>query len=108
MPSAPQERRRTSRQSVQLEAVLRGRDAGGREFFDRSEVVSVDRFGARVRTRFRLEVGIPIELEMPTEPKPRAMRVVWRGEGGSFYDGLVGLEFADPEESWSEPTLKVR
>jgi hypothetical protein len=108
MPSGPQDRRRTIREPVQLEAVLRGRDAGGRAFFDRGEVVSVDRFGARVRTRFRLELGGQIELEIPTEPNPRAMRVVWRGDGGSFYDGMVGLEFADPEESWSETTLKVR
>ncbi len=88
--------------------MLRGADAGGREFFDRGEVVSVDRFGARVRTRFRLEVGAPVTLEIPTEPEAKAMRVVWRGEGGGFYDGMVGVKFADAKDGWNELTLKVR
>jgi hypothetical protein len=37
------DRRRSARQDVKIQVVLRSTDEGGRDFFDRSEVISVDR-----------------------------------------------------------------
>lgn len=36
------------------------------------------------------------------------MRVVWSGEAESFYDGVIGLEFADANDSWNLESLRIR
>lgn len=93
---------------TQIPGVLRGADATGRLFFDRVEVVSIDQFGARVRTRFRLNPGREVELGLPTEPEEKRMRVVWCGDAETFYEGIVGLEFADADACWNAETLHIR
>lgn len=93
---------------VQIPVVLQGTDAAGRRFFDRTEVVSIDAHGGRARTRFLLKVGAEITILLPTEDNAKRLRVVWRGEADSFYEGMVGLEFADPDESWDLERLRAR
>src|SRR5712692_3130643 len=107
MAGRPDDRRRSERHDVQLQVVLRSTDEAGRDFFDRSEVISVDQHGARLRTRFRLKVGTEFELQLPREPKAKRLRVVWRGDAGSFETGLVGAEFVDPNDAWDDETLHV-
>ena len=107
--AAPQtELRRSRRLPVQMPVVVRGKDAADREFFDRTEVVSIDANGARIRTRFLLNPGAILSVQLPTEEDPKLMRVVWRGEPDSFYAGMVGVEFAEPGESWNLESLRVR
>ncbi len=105
MAKRPVDRRRSRRQEVRIEVVLRSTDEKGRDFFDRSEIISVDRHGARLRTRFRLKVGTEFELQLPGEDKTKRLRVVWRGDAGSFEAGLVGAEFVSPDDSWDDKTL---
>jgi hypothetical protein len=93
---------------VQIPVVLRGSDASGRRFFDRTEVVSLDERGARVRTRFLLNPGAVISVRLETEDGAKAMRVVWRGEPGSFYEGMVGMEFVEPTDGWKLESLRAR
>ena len=106
--SSAAERRRSRRLPVQMPVVLRGTDAAGRDFFDRTEVVSIDERGARVRTRFLLNPGAVISVQLQTEEEAKAMRVVWRGEAGSFYEGMVGMEFVEPTEFWNLESLRAR
>jgi hypothetical protein len=91
-----------------MPVVLRGTDAAGRDFFDRAEVVSIDERGGRARTRFLLKVGSEVTIQVPSEDKAKRLRVVWRGEAGSFYDGMIGLEFVEAEESWNLESLRAR
>lgn len=93
---------------MQTPAALRGKDTAGRVFFDRAEAISIDSFGARIRTRFRLKVGSMVGVDLPTEEGQKQMRVVWSGEEGSVYEGIIGLEFADTEEGWSPSTFRAR
>ena len=93
---------------VQIPVVLRGKDSAGRDFFDRAEVVSIDERGARAHSRFLLNIGAEVTIELPGEKDLKRMRVVWRGEADSFYAGVVGLEFADQQETWDLENLKVR
>jgi hypothetical protein len=90
-----------------MPVVLRGTDAAGRDFFERAEVILIDQRGGRARTRFLLRVGEEVTLEASKEEKAKRMRVVWRGEAGSFYEGLVGLEFVEADESWDPEVLRV-
>lgn len=108
MTEPPDERRRNRRLPVQIPVILRGKDSAGRDFFDRAEVVSIDERGARAHTRFLLNVGAEITIELPGEETLKRMRVVWRGEADGFYAGVIGLDFAEVEESWNLESLKVR
>jgi len=104
----PGDRRRAKRLLVQMPIVLQGTDAAGRYFFDRAEVVSIDPHGARIQTRFQLKAGTEVQVKLPTEQEAKCLRVVWCGEPGGFYEGTVGVEFAEPNESWSLETLRAR
>ena len=106
MPELPLERRRYTRFDIQTRAVLQGTDASSRDFFERTEVLSFDQRGARVRTRFLLNPGSEVELQLPTEKGPKRLRVVWQGETGTLFAGMVGLELVDPNDNWDTATLR--
>lgn len=108
MATSPEDRRRSIRLPVQITALLRGTDAAGRSFFDRTEIVSIDDRGARVHTRFVLRENAEVVLELPTEGESKRMRVVWTGDSGGIYEGVMGLEFADPNDSWNLESLRAR
>lgn len=108
MTPDPQDRRRHIRLPVQIPVVLRGTDAAGRDFFDRAEVVSIDERGGRVRTRFFLKVGAEVTIQLPSEENTKRLRVVWRGEAGSFYEGMIGVELVEPDATWNLETLRAR
>lgn len=93
---------------VRIPVVLRGKDSSGREFFDRAQIVSIDDRGARAHTRFHLKEGAEVTIELPADENRKLMRVVWSGESGSFYDGMLGLELADPGDSWNPESLRLR
>jgi len=88
--------------------VLRGTDSAGRVFFDRAQIVSLDMRGARAHTRFHLKPGSEVTVEFPGEGTQHSLRVVWSGDPGSFYDGMVGLELVDSRVAWDIETLRGR
>jgi hypothetical protein len=102
------ERREHGRLPVQIPVVLRGTDSAGRVFFDRAQIVSIDERGARVHTRFHLKQGSEVKIELPGEESQKLLRVVWSGEPGSFYDGMVGLEFVAHDDTWNLENLRSR
>ncbi len=102
------DRRRFERLMSRIPVILLGKDARGREFFDRSEVVSIDKRGARVRTRFSISPGAILEVQLTDEMVTKRMRVVWQGDPGSLYEGTLGLEFADPNDTWKVGMLGAR
>lgn len=108
MDGSPNDRRRSERVPVRIPVVLKGTDLSGRDFFDRTEVVSADGHGARLRTRFALKVGSDVEVQLPSEKTSKRLHVVWRGEAGTLYEGMIGVEFLDPNDSWNIETLKVQ
>ncbi len=77
-------------------------------FFDRAQIVSIDDGGARVHTRFHLKPGSDVTVEIPGDETQKTFRVIWSGDPGGFFDGMVGLEFADHHDSWEVESLKVR
>jgi hypothetical protein len=108
MSPFPTDRRRSKRLAVQTPAVLRGKDASSREFFDRAEIVSFDQRGARLQTRFLLVPSSEVEVQLATEAEPKRLRVVWRGDPETPFEGLVGLELVDPNDNWSAATLRAQ
>ena len=89
--------------TARIPVILLGKDARGREFFDRSEVVSIDSRGARVRTRFSIRPGTILEVRLTDE-----MVTKRQGDPGSLYERMLGLEFADPNDTWNLGMLGAR
>jgi hypothetical protein len=108
MTEPSKDRRRFARLLVRLAAVLKGTDAEGRDFFERTAVISFDQRGARVETRFLLAEGALVELQLATEKAVKRLRVVWRGEPDSLYAGMLGLELVNPDDTWSAGTLRAQ
>jgi PilZ domain len=102
------ERRRSQRLTVQTPVVLTGTDSESRDFFERTEIVSFDQRGARLRTRFLLTCGSEVEVQLATEKESKRLRVVWRGDPNTLFTGLVGLELVDPNDHWSPATLRAQ
>ena len=102
------ERRHSNRHPILIPIILRGKDCQGREFFDRASIVSIDERGVRVHTRFHLKPGSFVTVELPADGGLNHFRVAWSGNPESFYDGMVGLEFIDPENSWDVEFMRTR
>jgi hypothetical protein len=102
------DRRRSERLTARIPVILLGKDAAGREFFDRSEMVSLDSRGGRVRTRFSIRPGTILEVQLTNEKVTKRLRVVWQGDRSSLYEGMIGLEFADPNDTWNLRMLRAR
>jgi hypothetical protein len=68
----------------------------------------MDSRGARMRTRFSIHSGTILEVQLTNESVTKRMRVVWQGERDSPYEGMVGLEFEDPNDSWNLRMLRAR
>lgn len=108
MPLPAKDRRRSKRLTVQIPAVLTGTDSASRDFFERTEILSFDQRGARLRSRFLLTPGMEVEVQLATEKEPKRLRVVWRGEPGTLFAGLLGVELVDPSDNWSAATLRAQ
>jgi len=108
MADRANDRRRSQWGAVPIPIILQGTDTAGRGFFDRAEVVSVDRKGARIRTRFFLSVGAEVRVQLPTEKEAKRLRVAWCGEVDSLFEGIVGTEFVDPNDSWNVETVLAK
>ncbi len=108
MKSTPEDQRPIRPLPVQMPVVLRATDSLGRQFFERTEVVSIDERGARIRSRFFLNPGAEVTVQLPTEGQAKTMRVVWSGEPGSFYEGTFEVEFTDGAASWNLEGLRAR
>ena len=108
MVETSQDRRRSKRLTLQTSVVLKGTDTASRDFFERTEIVSFDQRGAKVRTRFLLAPGSEVEIQLGTEKEPKRLRVVWRGEPETMFAGLVGLELLDPNDNWDPSTLRAQ
>lgn len=52
--------------------------------------------------------GSEVEVQLATEPAPKRLRVVWRGEVDTPFAGMVGLELSDPNDNWSPDTLRAQ
>lgn len=105
---AQQERRRSRRYFVQIPVILRAIDTAGRDFFERTTIISVDQHGARIRTPFALSTGDKVEVQLLNEKEPRRFHVVWFGGLASPEERTVGLEFIDVKESWNLEALRGR
>jgi PilZ domain len=98
------ERRRERRVPVSLPMLVRGTDRSGELFEERTSSVNLCRGGAAFATRFALELGGRLEINIPISPPPSDSeaefstqgRIVHLAPGADERELLVGVEFTGP------------
>jgi len=65
-------------------------------FAENAQIVTVSKFGAKLKTRIPLQVGMKVKVEPLRGQKSGIFKVVWVGREGTPRAGEVGVEY--PEE----------
>jgi len=98
------ERRRERRLEVHLPIMVRGTDQSGEWFEDRTSSENLCRGGVAFATRYILDLGTRVEINIPGAPLPGGPeaefstqgRVVHVKPGRGKHEIIVGVEFTGP------------
>ncbi len=98
------ERRRERRVPVHLPMLVRGTDRAGEWFEERTSSVNLCRGGAAFATRFELDLGCKLEINIPVPPAAGESelefatqgRVVHLAPGAQASELIVGVMFTGP------------
>jgi hypothetical protein len=98
------ERRRERRVPVHLPIVVRGKDRTGYLFEEHTSCENLCRGGVAFATRYPLEVGIQLEIQIPVVPTAASDekefstqgRIVHFKPGRDKQELIVGVEFTGP------------
>jgi len=87
--------RRSSRVHIQIPVVLSGTLPGGEPFDEETYVLSVSKFGAKLRTQLPLQRGMQVSVRPRNRSQTALFHVVWMGQEGSARAGEVGIEYIE-------------
>ena len=98
------ERRRERRVPVQLPILVRGTDRAGEKFEERTLSVNLCRGGAAFATRYTVDLGGRVEIDIPVAPPTSEEdaefstqgRIVHLAPGRNDREKIVGVEFTGP------------
>jgi hypothetical protein len=85
--------RRSVRVQVRVPVTLSGTHPDGSAFQQQAFIMTVSKFGAKLKTDLPLRVGTQIKIRPAKGSKPGLFRVVWVGREGSPRAGEVGIEY---------------
>ena len=63
-------------------------------FAENAQIVTVSKFGAKLKTRVPLQVGMQVKVQPQRGEKSGIFKVVWVGREGTPRAGEVGVEYA--------------
>ena len=92
---SPSSLRRSSRVSVQIPVRLSGTLPGGKPFTEDTFIVTISKFGAKLKTRQPLEVGMRVKVQPHQRHEAGLFRVVWTGRPGTPREGEAGIEYVE-------------
>jgi c-di-GMP-binding flagellar brake protein YcgR len=98
------ERRRERRVPLHLPMLIRGTDRTGEKFEERTSSVNLGRGGAAFATRYAVDLGGKVEINIPVAPtaaEPETEfftqgRIVHLAPGENNNQMIVGVEFTGP------------
>jgi hypothetical protein len=88
--------RRSSRVNIACPVRISGLLPNHIQFAEDAQIVTISKFGARLRAPIQLHIGMRITVEPVRGKKSAVFRVVWVGRPGSPRAGEVGLEYLMP------------
>jgi hypothetical protein len=96
--------RRSTRLLLAIDVILSGQDEDGQPFREETRTVEVSRYGAKIGTQHRLELGARVLIENCALARTATAKVVWKGNGSSSQNplliGVELLELFEPERIW--------
>ena len=97
--SSPMSLRRSGRVNIGCPVKISGVTANQLPFSEDAHLVTLSKYGAKMKTRIPLKVGMQIRVQPRHGSNSGIFKVVWVGREGSPRAGEVGLEH--PEETTS-------
>jgi hypothetical protein len=87
--------RRSARVSLRIPVTVLGKLADGRSFQEEASILTVSKFGAKLKTSLPLSVGAEVKVRPKMNREAALFRVVWVGRPGSPREGEIGIEYAE-------------
>jgi len=87
--------RRSSRVNVRIPVWVSGTYADGKKFTENTFVVTVSKYGARVKTQQPLTVGMQVKVEPHRRHQSGLFKVVWMGQPGTAREGDAGIAYVE-------------
>ncbi len=88
--------RRSSRVNIACPVKISGTLPNHAPFEETAQIVTISKFGARLKTPIQLHIGMKLAVEPMHGSKSAMFRVVWVGRAGTHRAGEVGVEYATP------------
>ena len=85
--------RRSARVNIRIPVRISGTLPDGKSFTEDTIVLTVSKFGAKIKTTQPLTVGSQVKLQPRGRRDSGLFRVVWAGRAGSPREGEVGIEY---------------
>jgi hypothetical protein len=85
--------RRSARVYVSVPVIFSGKLSGGKTFSEETLIVSISKYGAKVKTDLPLKVGMQVKVQPKKRRGSALFRVVWMGREGTPREGEVGIEY---------------
>jgi len=86
--------RRSARVNIACPVRISGTLPNHVPFEEDAQIVTVSKFGARLKTPIQLHIGMKLTVEPLRGKKSGVFRVVWVGRAGTPRAGEVGVEYA--------------
>ncbi len=84
--------RRSARVSVRVPVTISGVLPDGKPFTEETHILTVSKFGARLKTQHPLKIGTQLKVK-PKQREAGSFRVVWEGREGTPRAGEIGIEY---------------
>jgi hypothetical protein len=85
--------RRSARVNIGCPVRISGTLANHVPFAENAKIVTLSKFGAKLRTRIPLKAGMEVKLEPLLGSNSGVFKVVWVGREGTPRAGEVGVEY---------------
>jgi len=87
--------RRSARVNVRIPVTLSGTLPGGESFTEETFIITVSKYGAKLKTQQPLRVGMEVKVQPHLRRQSGLFKVVWIGRSGSPRQGEVGIEYVN-------------
>jgi hypothetical protein len=91
--SASSPLRRSARVNIRMPVKISGTLPDGKPFNEESYVMTVSKFGAKIKSAQPLKVGTELKVQPRGRRNSALFRVVWVGRAGSPREGEIGIEY---------------
>lgn len=92
-PAGSPSLRRSVRVQVRVPVMISGRLPDGSPFRKEGHIVTISKYGAKLRTPVPLSVGAQVKVQPEKGRDAGLFRVVWVGREGTPRAGEIGIEY---------------